>query len=186
MGSESFVSGTVELDAAAAGRFRDLPSWEWFEGSHASEGELRLDLGGRWYRNIGRYLAVDLAQAQEAGEVSGEVVLHCTSDSGSWAVTAYRGRVRWHGEDECFHEPVVLRKSNVLKLELPPSLKKLTTLDGMAFLVADPEDQRFELAGRPAPFECSCEGWDHRNDRPLCQNARGRGGERVAMEREAR
>jgi hypothetical protein len=173
MSTYSTLHGTLTLDAQAAAAFAETDSWEWCDPSSpaedllvtvAGDGGLSMDLQGGLYRNLSRYLAVDLVRAQRHGAVHGTLTEDCTDGGNGRTVTRYDGRRAVTGSTECFFEPVAAAAAVIVNLIAPTEDRS-----GFDILTADPDGgEAVTLHGAEPIDACGCAGWDDDTDEPVC------------------
>lgn len=186
MSTYSTIHGTVTLDMNARTSFAASPSWEWcnpdelddgITSATDDQGTTTITFSGSTHRNLCRYLTVDLAAAQQHGDVHGTITDDCSDGCNTRTVTHYDGRSNLVGAVDCFHLPVsalpgIVHRMDIgspatngvaLHLLIPEAL--LDTTEGAASRPAG-----IELHGEPTTDMCACDGWDDIDDEPRCAN----------------
>jgi hypothetical protein len=180
MSTYSTIHGTVTLDRLAAEAFKQSMSWKWCAPEPAaglsvndSAERLILHFGGAHYRNLTRYIHVDLAHAQQAGDVHGMLTDDCQDGVHGRTVTRYDGRTNLTGAGECFHEPVAASRGKILALGEPAPLMILIPSVPLGVLkaesTAEEHTEVVELTGAPPCDQCECGGYTD-DDEPVCVN----------------
>jgi hypothetical protein len=189
----AWIHGIISLDTSAADHFKTSKSWSgWCAvppvppveshpiGIVESDFGLTLDFGGGDYRNLCRYLAVDLARAAQIGKVTGLLTTDCNDGCHDRQVICYTDLGVWMGTGECFHRPVVAGPAFFLELgdtgftiligrnELAAERgSQVMPFPGLLTPVAVPNS--LVLTGADAPYDCACGGYNE-EDVPVCLN----------------
>jgi hypothetical protein len=184
MSTYSTISGTIRLDRAAAEAFKEMTSWQWCDPGDPADGVSVHDDGvsvsvvfdGALYRNLTRYLHVDLARAQSRGTVRGTITDDCTDGVNARTVSAFGGRTVLTGSSQCLHEPVWATPGRILELIAPNSVS-----EGFSVLLGAPDARQlghggelggaesFEIHGAETSEVCGCGGWDEDADMAVCE-----------------
>jgi hypothetical protein len=190
----STIHGTVTLDGAAAASFKASSSWEWCGtgseqdnndgvfsvssdgGFGAGDGDgLVVSLRGALYRNLGRYLCVDLARAQDVGMVLGVVTDDCSDGGNSRTVARFDGRSCVIGTGVCMHQPVEAGPGVVIELIRESDygvgfsvLVNSVLADILAHGSSSDTGALEQLYGEPSADECACAGWDDVTETATC------------------
>jgi hypothetical protein len=184
----STYQGAVSLGPAAADAFAETTSWQWFGDEpddgivvvRPADGSVVLEFGGASHRNLCRYLDVDLAFAQQFGDVHGALTSDCQDGDHLRTVTFYQGREVFVGFGQCFHLPVDASLGEVVTLApsdlhggivalLPVGLAGVLA-DGVEFRPGTPAPNTMTLTGVPPVDSCGCGGWDEDSDEAACVN----------------
>jgi hypothetical protein len=174
--ASSTIQGNITLDQAAASAFMQSTSWQWCAGddpadgmgtSVEDDGTLHLDFASE-YCSLCQNLEVDLARAQQHGDVQGlltndfPLTKESPDEFGFRIVTRYNKRSVITGWGECFVQPVDAGPAVVRDIPSPT--------DGLPVdaLVRDTDAATERLAGHKPLDDCACGGWDEVAEKAIC------------------